>query len=104
MLVYLLLIIIVPVMIYFGYVSLTSFDNKYICVSSVYTITNDRTCMMIMYDYDSIRYDMTCSSGNVTMCKLMQNVKIGDHVVLSGYGYNFDVLNSGKQIKSIKFK
>lgn len=104
MLAYLLLIILVPLMTYLGYIFLTSFNNKYICVSSVYTITNDKTCIMIMYDYDNIRYDMSCSLGNTTMCNLMRNIKVGDHVILSGYGYNFDILNSGKQIKSIKFK
>jgi hypothetical protein len=103
MLVYLLTIIVLPIILYLSYVTLTTFDNKYICIRNTYIVTNNKNYTMILYDYDGIRYVMSCPIGNTMDYKLMHSIKTDDHIVVAGYGYNFKVLNINKRVTEIKF-
>lgn len=85
------------------YIILTSFSNKYIFVKNIEIKIKGTYYDIILYDSDCCRYMMSCNISNADKFNTMRNVHKGNYIVISGYGYNLNILNLNCIISDIEF-
>lgn len=59
---------------------------------------------MILYDFNETKYTMTFYENDSNKLNIASNVKVGDNIVISGYGICIDALNINLVINDIKYK
>lgn len=91
-----------PILFFWSYKLATKFNDRFVCVKNVYVVSNNNCHKLIIYCYDSKKYVMTYY--NSSMCVVARNIKIGDNIVLSGYGIDSSILGMNYVISHIEFK
>lgn len=100
---FLLLVIIIPLILYALFIITTKYENRNIFIKSIIknNLSDKNLIKVIIYDYDEVCYELAYDCGNHYFNDIIKNMKINDHIQISGYGLNATYLGLHYKINSI---